>query len=244
MATPDTFASQILSANHQLLGRNLVAAGTAKVISVFVGDVQLPSLPAILSEPRALSRRQQAKLELQQSSTSAGKKASIVRDYIFGSFRSLYFTVLGRLGIGAAGRDYSHVEWRILRILKTHRFGPERYAVGQTSYLPLFLSRLPLPILPYAMAILPALPSSTGPGLPSLPKAFEGGNKVADRERDRRGLDRTPTSASSSDHELGEDLASSIHTGTSNSSRGHNEGYESSDGNGLDGSWVGLDASS
>lgn len=228
VATPDTFANQLVSSNHQLLGRNLAASYKARIVSVYIGDITLPSLPAIIGGP-SLSRREQAKLDLQNSAVTASRKVSIIKDYFFGGLSSLYSTILGRLGIGASGRDYAQFEHKILRILRSSRYASDRYTVGQYSYIPLILSRAPLPILPYMLRFLPALPASGGPAPPLPPK-----NVTTPREK-------SATSASSSDHEGGDDLASSIHTGTSASSK-LGEGYESSaSGAGLDGSWVGLD---
>ena len=195
-------------------------------MSVYVGDIKLPSLPAIISPAPKLSRREQARQDLRNSAIDTTKKVSIVKDYIFGGMSSVWYTIVGRLGIGAAGRDYAHFEHRMLRIIRSSRFSADRYTVGQYSYLPLVLSRAPLPLIPYLLRYLPTLPSPVGP-IPPLPsKAFT--------PRD------TTKSASSSEHE-GEDLASSFHTGTSASSKA-GEDYESSaSGAGLDGSWVGLD---
>lgn len=231
--TPETFANQLVTQNHQLLGKNLAAASKARIVSVYVGKITLPSLPAIISEPKSMSRREKAKLELQNSANTTVKKVSIVRDYLFGGLVSLYRTCLGRLGVGAAGRDYAEFERRMLRVLRSSGYGGNRYTVGQYSYLSLALARSPLPVLPYLLSCLPALPAATGP-MPPLPP------KAVDTPTPRT---KSATSASSSDHEGGEDLASSMHTGTSASSK-NGEGYESSaSGAGLDGSWVGLDAS-
>lgn len=230
LATPETFAHQLVSSNHHLLGRNLAASYKARIVSVYVGNIALPSLPAIISEPSSrLSRREQAKLDLQNSAITASKKVSIIKDYFFGGLASLYSNILGRLGIGASGRDYAQFENKMLRILRSSRYASDRYTVGQYSYVPLVLARAPLPILPFMMRYLPALPATGGPAPPLPPKSVN-----TPREK-------SATSASSSDHEGGDDLASSIHTGTSASSK-LGEGYESSaSGAGLDGSWVGLD---
>ena len=226
VATPDTFANQLVSSNHQLLGRNLAASVKARIISVYVGDIDLPSLPAIISHPK-LSRREQAKQDLRNSAIDASKKVSIIKDYIMGGMSSLWYTIVGRLGVGTAGRDYAQFEHRMLRVIRSSRFSTDRYTVGQYSYLPLVLSRAPLPLIPYLLQILPALPPSGGPAPPLPPKSFT----ARDAEK----------SASSSEHD-GDDLASSFHTGTSASSKA-GEDYESSaSGAGLDGSWVGLDA--
>jgi hypothetical protein len=225
VATPDTFANQLVSSNHQLLGRNLAASYKARIVSIYVGDINLPSLPAIISPAPKLSRREQARQDLRNSAIDTTKKVSIVKDYLFGGMSSLWYTIIGRLGIGAAGRDYAHFEHRMFRIIRSSRFSSDRYTVGQYSYLPLVLSRAPLPLIPYLLQYLPALPSPVGPKPALPPKTYA---------RD------TTKSASSSEHE-GDDLASSFHTGTSASSKA-GEDYESSaSGAGLDGSWVGLD---
>lgn len=230
LPTPETFANQLVTQNHQLLGKNLAAASTARIISIYVGDISLPTLPAIISEPKSISRREQARLDLQNSATSTTKKVSIIKEYVFGGLSSLYWSVLGRLGIGAAGRDYVQFERKILNVLRS-RYGRDRYTIGQFSYLSLMLSRSPLTMLPYLINSLPSLPSPSGPTLPVH-------NRSAQKPKSE-----TPISASSSDHEGGDDLSSSMHTGTSASSKA-GEGYESStSGVGLDGSWVGLDNS-
>lgn len=231
LPTPETFANQLVTHNHQLLGKNLSAASKARIVSVYVGDVVLPSLPAIISEPKSLSRREKARMELQNSAAGTAKKVSIISDYVFGGLSALYSTILGRLGIGAAAKDYVQFERKILKVLRSSSYAGNRFTVGQYSYLSLALSRAPLPALPYLISCLPVLPAATGPMPPLPPKSLS-----TPREK-------TSTSASSSDHEGGDDLASSIHTGTSASSKVEG-GYESSaSGTGLDGSWVGLDGS-
>jgi hypothetical protein len=233
VATPETFANQLVSSNHQLLGRNLAASYKARIVSVYIGHITLPSLPSIISEPSKVSRREQAKLDLQNSAVTASKKVSIIKDYVFGGLSSLYSTILGRMGIGASGREYAQFEHKILRVLRSSRYSSDRYAVGQYSYLPLVLSKAPLPFLPYILRYLPELPLAGGP-TPALPPKHLHPTSV-------RGKSTTSASTSSSDHEGGEDLASSFHTGTSASSK-LGEGYESSaSGKGLGDSWVGLD---
>lgn len=220
---PNAFANQLVSSNHHLLGRNLAASYKARIVSVYLGDITLPSLPAIISHPAKVSRREQAKLDLQSSAINASKKASILKDYIFGGVSSLWLTIVGRLGIGAAGRDYAQFEHKMLLILRSSRFASDRYTIGQRSYLPLVLARVPLPMIPYLLQYLPTLPSPTGPTPPLPPKDLN-----------------TPqtTTASSSEHG-GDDLGSSFHTSASSKA---GEGYESSaSGGGLGESWVGLD---
>jgi hypothetical protein len=217
---PETFANQLVSSSHQLLGRNLAMSFKTRIISVYIGDITLPSLPAIISEPVKLSRREQAKLDMKNSAITASKKASLIKDHLLGGFSSLWYTIVGRLGIGSAGREYVHFEDKVLRVLRRSRFGNDRYMIGQYSYLSLLVSRVPLSISSYILQILPTLPSAAGPLHPMEARPS-----------------RVTTSASSSDHD---DLASSIHT-PSHSSKA--DDYESSaSGAGLDGSWVGLDA--
>ncbi|WWD17395.1 hypothetical protein CI109_101836 [Kwoniella shandongensis] len=248
LTTPNTFASQVLTSNHVLLGKNLVASSSASVVSVYVGDINLPTLPAILSGGKTLTRRQQAKERLLQDS-SATAKVSIIRDFIFGSVGAFYGKIIGTLGFGSAIKEYSTFEHRVLRIIKSSHIDRysahgNRYAIGHRSFLPLFISdlRLPVPLLPRLLSILPTMPSATGPGLPPLAKGLNSRESTSqNKEKSTSATATTPTSASasSSDHEGGEDLASSIHTGTSASSRG---GIDSESSGGLEGSWVGLDS--
>ncbi|WVR07147.1 hypothetical protein IAU60_004188 [Kwoniella sp. DSM 27419] len=240
--TPNTFASQVLTSSHLLLGKNLAASSSGRVISVYVGDVTLPTLPAILSGGKALTRRQQAKERLMQDMSPIAK-ASIVKDYVLGSLTAMYGRIIGTLGLGTAVRSYSTFEQRLLEIVKsTHG---HRYSLGGRSYLPLFLARLPLPstYLTQLLNVLPPMPPATGPGLPPISRGINTKEPSSFRETKDRSS-RTPTSAStsasasSSDHEGAEDMASSIHTGTSASSRGGAD----SEGSGLEGSWVGLDS--
>ncbi|WVF71590.1 hypothetical protein IAT40_006398 [Kwoniella sp. CBS 6097] len=247
LATPNTFASQVLTSNHQLLGKNLSASSPARIISVYVGDVTLPTLPAILSGGKALTRRQQAKERLMADS-SAVAKVSIIKDYVFGSFAALYGNLAGVLGLGTAVKNYSTFERHLLKIIKSPFVYRNEYYLGSRSFLPLFLSQLKLSpaFLPSILTYLPALPAATGPGLPPLARGLSPNSAASSSEKQRRGslTPRTPTSASasasasSSDHEGAEDMASSIHTGTSASS---GAGAESESSGGLEGSWVGLE---
>lgn len=178
-----------------------------------------------------MSRREKAKAELHNSAISTAKKVSIIRDYVFGGLSSLYYNLMGRLGVGVAGRDYIQLERKILKVLRSSKYSGDRFSIGQYSYLLLALSRAPQSMMYPFLFCLPTVPAASGPELPLPPKSLG-----TPREK-------TSTSASSSDHEGNDDLASSIHTGTSASSKVE-AGYESSaSGTGLDGSWVGLDGS-
>lgn len=222
LVTPDSFASQVLTTNHQLLGANLSAATAARVVSVYVGEVALPSLPAIITEGRALSRRELARQRLRESAKSPSAALSIVSEIFQSTLCSLYKTFANALGIGAASRDYGMFENKILRALKSN-YGGTFYA-GQRSFIARMLAGLPPRALNRALALMPPMPSETGPAPPPPPKGTG--------TRSTRSSNPGSRSASSSDHEA-EDLVSSIHTaGTTQSSA------ESS---GLEGSWVGLD---
>ncbi|BEI87783.1 uncharacterized protein CcaverHIS019_0105010 [Cutaneotrichosporon cavernicola] len=212
LVTPDSFASQVLSSTHRLLGANLAAATTSRVVSLFLGNITLPSLPAIITEGRTLSRRELARQRLRDSAASPTAAFSIFRDLITSTLCSIYQSVAGALGL-APSRDYSAFETCLLRVLKT-RCGSTFYA-GQRSWLAQRLAALPPSTLPRVLAIMPPMPSETGPAPPPPPKS--GTRSTGSR------------SASSSDHEA-EDLVSSIHTaGTTQSS---------ADSSGLEGSWV------
>lgn len=223
LVTPDSFSSQVLTTNHQLLGANLSAATNSRVVSVYLGQITLPSLPAIITDGRALSRRELAKQRLRESANSPTAAFSIVRDLFASSLQGVYRTIANALGIGAASRDYAMFENRILRILKSN-YG-SNYYVGQRSWLAHRLAGLPPRAIPRVLAVMPPMPSETGPAPPPPPKSAGG--------RSTRSSANGSRSASSSDHEA-EDLVSSIHTaGTTQSS---------ADSSGLEGSWVGLDS--
>ncbi|WWC89436.1 uncharacterized protein L201_004360 [Kwoniella dendrophila CBS 6074] len=268
LTTPDTFASQVLTTNHQLLGKNLAVSSNSKILSVYVGDINLPSLPAILSGSKQLTRRQAAKEKLLANSSPIDK-ASIIKDYFLGSISSLYGNVIGPLGFGNKIKSYENFEIKLLVLLKSSFFNNpfekfrayntrNNWFIGSRSFLPYMVSKFNLPpiFLPKILNYLPILPlSSTGPCHPLLPKSY---TTSSDKNMNSdHSASRTPRSATSSnnssDHEGGnDDLISSTHTGTtntsnstSNSSRngyGDNENENEGDGSGLEGSWVGLDS--
>ncbi|WWC70332.1 uncharacterized protein I206_104282 [Kwoniella pini CBS 10737] len=252
--TPDTFASQILTANHHLLGKNLLASSSAKVISVYVGDIELPTLPMILSGGKHLTRRQAVKERLSSDSSLIGKIA-IIKDYLIGSILSVYGGSVGIFGFGRKIRSYDNFEKRLLRIVKEpslvymfrssfrHENG---YFIGARSFLPILLSKLNLPpvFLPKLINYLPILPlSSTGPVNPNSNSSILF-NYNSDKEKEKLRTPKSTSSANSSDieHEGNEDLISSVHTTTTSNSSGQNGDEEGSGGSGLEGSWVGLDS--
>lgn len=230
LTSAETFASQVLAANHRLLAANLGASSDARVVSVYVGDVALPTLPAIITEGRALSRRELARQRLRDAARTPTATLSLLRDVFSGFVSSIYRSVLYTLGIGSAARDYSAFEARMLRILKA-RSCATNY-VGQRAWLPTTLQVVPARALPRVLALLPPLPAETGPAPPPPPK-FTSEERDAGKDK-KRSVSVSSRSVSSSSEHDGEDLASSIHTaGTTQSTQ--------SSADGLDGSWVGLE---
>ncbi|KAL1413539.1 hypothetical protein Q8F55_001313 [Vanrija albida] len=221
LTNPGAFANQVLTSNHRLLGANLAAANNVRVVSVFLGQITLPTLPSIITEGRALSRREQAKQRLRESTASATATFTVLRDLVVGGLCSVYRNLAARVGFGAPARDYAQFESRLLRIIKS-RCG-HQYYIGQRAWLPSLLQAVPPRALPRVLSILPELPSETGPAPAPPPKSLSSAASSVPQSR----------SASSSDHEGGEDLASSIHTTGTN--------HSSADSSGLEGSWVGLD---
>ncbi|KAK6910212.1 hypothetical protein I203_104244 [Kwoniella mangroviensis CBS 8507] len=257
VTTPDTFASQVLTLNHHLLGRNLAASSGARIVSVYVGDVDLPTLPAILSGGKHLTRRQAAREQLVNNHSASGK-ISVIRDYLVGSISNLYGNILGIVGLGNKVKSYDKFEKKLLKIIKRPSyFNPnvsvlrgtvfrnnESCFIGSKSFFPFFVNHLNLP--PILLSKLVGLTStyvlptsSTGPVNPVTTSNLLSPSL---RHKEEKGLPRTPTTASanSSDHEGNDDLISSIHT-TSNSS-GNGDEDTSASGSGMEGSWVGLDS--
>lgn len=258
LVTPDSFASQVMTTNHRLLGENLAVSCRARIISVFVGHVQLPHLHSmILSAGPQLSRRQQAKEDMRRA--SAAQKASLIKDHVLGGIVDLYRRVAGRIGIGSYGRDYAAFERQFLRILRAPDYlSPDRYTLGQYSLFTLALSRLPLFALPRLLDILPTMPGATGPmlasvqGMPAPRKPLSasgplGSGGAAPLGGTGGGVRRPQSTSSSSDHEVegdgADDLAASMHT-TGSASGVSSKGMDSDSGagSGLDSSWVGLDS--
>ncbi|KAK4689071.1 hypothetical protein P7C73_g1033, partial [Tremellales sp. Uapishka_1] len=218
LPTPDTFASQLLTTNHLLLGNNLAASHVRRVVSLYIGDLELPTLPALISP--TISRRQLARDQLR--SADSAQKVSIIKDYLFGTLSSVWSTITGR-----RAREYPVFEKKILSILRESH--GHRYSLGQNSYLPLILARLPVN---WFASLSPRLHLHLQPAIQGLGQE----SKTASPARTR--TTSLATSAESSDHEIGEgegegeDLGSSIHTSSE-------EG--SGSGTGLGDSWVGLD---
>lgn len=245
LATPDTFASQILVANHQLLARNLAASSSAKTISVFIGDVALPNVLGQVSNkvsglsekglprPRGLPITERVRLFFTRQVDSVFHATSFV---------------LGRLGLGHRSRDYVMFERSFLRLVRS-RFNADSYSLGQYSYLPFLLARAPLPALPTLLSIMPAMPSTRGPTAPDMRTVPRPSRPTASSGKVSGAPSAPPSaSATSSDHESVEDLGASMHSLPSRKSATSSERAEDSEtssahGNNLGESWVGLDGS-
>ena len=100
MVNPDSFSSQVLTANHQLLGRNLAASHDARVVSLFVGHLNLPSLHQMISNVRLLIYRFTLK-EKWQNATMLGK-LSVIKEAIFTGAANAWSGLTGRIGVGSA----------------------------------------------------------------------------------------------------------------------------------------------
>jgi hypothetical protein len=224
------------------------------VISVYLGDLSLPSLASLLAntsltvKPRLIASIRNAR---------GLNKLYVMRDRFIQGFMDLHNRIVGRIGLGTPTQTFENFENRFLDIVRNGR--SRNFFLGQYSFLPLFLSRsFPLPVLSRLLPVLPMLPSATGPtgdGYPLKPiRTVERDRKVASttakstenigrlgasmREDPKSGSEKGKNSAESSDFESdkgeGEgDLMGSIHTSSGESGEG-----------GLDGSWVGLDATS
>ena len=234
LVQPDAFASQILTSNHRLLGENLAASCSARIVSVFMGNLNLPRLHSMINGPPENGRL--SVLKVRWAESSAMGKLAVVKDATWFGLGQIYTFITGQLGVGAAGRDYRHFERRFLRLLKAKH--GNHFVIGQYSLLPFILSRVPPPILPRLLGVMPALPGATGPlhesvqGLPASRRPL--GSKTPSATSSVKAKS-TPASASSSDMESGEDLAGSLHSLHSAQSR---ETTSSASGNGLDESWA------
>ena len=245
LVQPDSFASQVLTRNHRLLSENLAVSSSARIVSVFVGHLNLPPLHQMISNVRLMIYRFSLKDKWHQASVLG--KVSVAKDALIMGLGHVYASITGRLGIGAAAKDYQHFERRILKILKS-RHG-SLHTVGQYPLVPFALTRISPILLPWVLRVAPTLPGPTGPlyasvqGLPAPRKPLI--SKANTDSTPLRGngpkTKSAPTSASSSDHESGEDLASSIHSmhsGQTTSSRG----ADSSQSGVMEESWAHLDA--
>lgn len=237
LATPDSFATQLLAANHLLLSRNLVASSASKIVSVYLGNLELPNLQVMLGEQAShrpgVPQRGRGILEVARAHVS----------HVLSVGKRFYSLAMSNLGIGAAAQDYGSFEKHLLWIIKA-RFGTQ-YHFGQYSWLPFILASLPLPVLPRILSVLPIMPNTAAEppfhstqSLPVPRKQFSTARPAA----------RSPGSTSSSEHDSGEDLATSFHSragaasGHTATSRPDSRSRLSGKGKELDESWIGLEA--
>jgi hypothetical protein len=226
---PFSFSNQVLTRNHQLLSDNLRTAGTARVVSIFLGDVRLPRLPEIISAPSSFDQRMNhspmlfnghsPNTKLQLAATKINSHARSVKSYLSITFRSLFSSFLARWGVGSTSADYKLFETRLLSILRPKTIRSSRYSIGQMSFVPLMLSRLPLPILPYAFGLFARyMPGNFGPEVPDHPQSQSQsqsqsqGSSSSRRERGRRsgrtGQSTATTSSSEREHDAEKSSAS------------------------------------
>lgn len=251
LVQPDSFASQVLTNNHRLLGQNLAVSTPARIVSLYVGHLNLPPLHAMLANAHLMIYRLTFKDKWKHA--SAYDKLFVLKDEAISRLSQLYAGVTGRLGYGAAAKEYKHFERQFLRILKRGR--KSTYAVGQYPSLPFILSHISPTLLGPLLRVLPTMPGPSGPlfasvqGLPTRPASLgsvassvTSASASASASAGRRGRPAPPMtateSASSSDHESGEDLGSSLHSLRTTSSRAES----SESGTGMDESWAHLDS--
>lgn len=192
---------------------------------MFIGHLQLPPLhlmlqtvPSILRAPNLMERMRRA---------SPIDKLRIATDSIIGGLGSVWYRFTGYFNFGLAAQDYSQFEQGILRALKSRK--RRHSAIGQYSFLALFVAGMHPRGLDRLLAYLPTMPGATGP----LSAAVQG----LPMPRKLLSSVRSATSSNSgSDHEGGEDMMSSRHTVTSD------ESISGGSGGGLDASWVGVEA--
>lgn len=202
LVKPDSFASQLLAANHQLLGRNLAAFSSAQVVSVHVGDLLLPTLhsmihgadllgPNAAGDAQSTSKRQAARERLYSSRTELMHpilaRAVQFKDVIVDRASIIGRHLAATCGLFGYSRDYYVFEHRFLRLLKNDY--RTTYHFGQNSYLSLFLSAfVPSKFLSNVIRILPSMlglgiPDARGPlyntvqGLPA-PRMQLGGKRA------------------------------------------------------------------
>ncbi len=224
LPTPDTFASQMLTQNHLLLQRNLVASTRASFVSIFIGHLQLPPFAEMLRLTKSDNRQLTFRQQIEQ--TRGVGKLQVVKQYVFGGLGAAWSAFTGYLNFGAAAQDYRQFERCVLRSLKSRETKP--YLVGQYSFLALMMGGLH-PRSLGVLAYLPTMPGATGP-------ISAAGQGIPTPRKPLSSVRSATSSTSGSDHEGGEDLVSSRHTVTSD------ESVSGGSATGLDASWVGVEA--
>lgn len=243
---PETFPSQLLTSTHRLLAQNTAMYTSSRVVSVFVGHLNLPPLHQAINGIRLMIYKLSFKEKWRQA--TASQKILVIKDAVLAGLTSVWSGLTGRLGVGAAARDYKHFERRLLRILKS-RHG-DHYGVGQYSYLTFMLTNFSPTMLRLVESAI-ELPGPNGPlhasvqGLPAPRKPLGPSTSASTSTSGAKKSAAATDSAASSDHESGEDLTSSIfslqsaQSGKTTSSR---EAESVGSGTGLEDSWAQLDA--
>lgn len=243
---PETFPSQLLTATHRLLAQNTANYTSSRVVSVFVGHLNLPPLHQIVNGIRLMIYRLTFK-EKWAAATAWGK-VIVTKDAVVAGLGNVWSGLTGRLGVGAAAKDYKYFERCILRVLKSNR--GDHFGVGQYSYIPFMVSRFSPSFLRLVESAI-TLPGPSGPlhasvqGLPAPRRPLDSVTSASTSTSGAKKSAAATDSAASSDHESGEDLTSSIfslqsaQSGKTTSSR---EMESVGSGTGLDDSWAQLDA--
>ena len=225
IVTPDSFASQLLTVNHLLLQRNLIASARGSFISIFIGHLQLPQLSQMLLTDR--SGFSQSVFGAHAQPASGRGRLLCLKNQLLTGIGAAWSTIATVFGIGKGAQDYAHFETCILQALKSSK--RTVYTVGQYSILALYVRAIHPRNIERALAYLPTMPGATGPLSAAVHGLCEPRHSLIS--------DRSATNSSSeSDHEAGDDLASSRHTVTSD------EDGSGGSGTGLDASWVGVES--
>lgn len=157
LVQPDDFASQMVTANHRLLAENLKIRSGSRIVSLYLGNIQLPTLNQLILRPIAA----QGFSEKWTQATSLGK-LTVAKDLFLDKLTNAYTSFVGRIGLGSAAK-YEVFEKNLLMVLKSRR--GRLVSIGQYSFLPFVLARLfPPTLLRSLLPILPAMPGATGPG--------------------------------------------------------------------------------
>ena len=225
IVTPDSFASQLLTVNHLLLQRNLIASARGSFASIFIGHLQLPQLTQMLLNDR--SRVNHSMFEVHTQPASQTGKLLSFKDQLLNVIGTGWSTITAVFGLGKGAQDYAHFERCILKALKSSK--RTVYTVGQYSTLALCVRSIHPRHMERALAYLPTMPGATGP----LSITAHG---LSEPHHSLIPVRSTTNSSSESDHDGGEDLASSRHTVTSD------EDGSGGSVTGLDASWVGVES--
>ena len=206
-----------------------------------MGNLNLPPFHQMLANAELMMYRFTFKDKWQRASLFGGK-VTVLKEALVQKLGSIYNWITGRLGIGAAARDYFLFERQFLRLLKSrgHRRG---WALGQAAHIPFLLADCPPRFLPRVLGIVPDVPGPTGPLYASV-QGFPGPRKKLGSGSSSAGTKSASTSPTGSDHDSGEDLAGSLHSLKTSHSRETTSSPEerNASGNGLSESWAHIES--